>query len=117
MKIAISSMGPTLDADVAQQVDQGEYWLIVQPKSMKYELLTNPFSVLGGPAQMTLIAQILHNDNVRTILTGSCSPEVLKAFSVNGVSIVVNVTGSVRNAVERFKESYRSSVPSEISGR
>ena len=106
MKIAVISTGPTIDHYVGTGVNHSGYLLIIDPATMECEAMQNPIVALKGPASGTLLAQLLLQKGVDTILVKSCDSEARKLFEVAGdagIIICVGITGSVRKAVERFK--------------
>ena len=106
MKIAVISTGPTIDHCVGTGVNHSGYLLIIDPATMQYEALQNPVVTLKGPASGKLLAQLLLQKGVDSVLVKSCGTEARKVFEVvgdAGIPIFVGITGSVHKAVERFK--------------
>lgn len=110
MKIAVTSTGPTLEHYVGTRARRCGYLLIVDPDTMQYEVVQNPLVSLWGPAAGKLFAQLVLQNDVHTILAGSCGDNTLKALRDAGIKIFVGMTGSVRRAVEQFKRSYSAGV-------
>ena len=104
MKIAVPSMLPTLDACVGTQFHQSKYLLIVDSCTMEYEAMTNPLLLLSGPAAGKLFALQLLEENVATVLANSCNSSILESLVGVGIRVIVGKSGSVRRAVEQFKE-------------
>jgi predicted Fe-Mo cluster-binding NifX family protein len=50
MRIAISATSPTLDAEVAPRFGRCEYFIIIDPETMEFEVLENTSAVAGGGA-------------------------------------------------------------------
>ncbi len=102
MKIAVSSEGTTLYDLVAYSFGRCPYFIIVDPVSMEYEEITNPNSVsLGGGAGVQT-ASLLAEKGVSVILTGNCGPVALDVFGQQGIIIVKNIKGSVKQAVQDY---------------
>lgn len=106
MKIAVTSTGPALDDYVGTKFSCSEYLLIIDLDTMERTAMMNPAMVfmLNGLAAGELLAQQLSQRNVRTVLVGDCSSNILRCLSTGEVEIVVGVSGSVRDVVEEFKE-------------
>ena len=66
--------------------------------------MINPVLVLSGPAAGKLFAEELLRENVRIVLTSNYSSDILTYLANAGIQIIVGMSGSVRNAVEQFKE-------------
>jgi len=108
VKIAVASTGPTLEDYVGMWDGHYGYLLIIDPDTMRYEVLQNPLAALHGPAAGRAFAQLLLQGGVHTILVGNCGSDMLKILGGAGISILTGMTGSVRGTVEQFKDSYRS---------
>ena len=50
MKIAISAMGTTLDAEIDPRFGRCQYFIIVDPDTMEFEALDNSGAMAGGGA-------------------------------------------------------------------
>ncbi len=102
MKIAVTSMGPTLEDQVEARFGRCRYFLIVDADSLEFEAVENPNIALGGGAGIQS-AQLMADKGVSHVLTGNCGPNAFQVFGQAGVNVVVGVAGIARTAVERFK--------------
>lgn len=102
MRIAVTSTGPTLDSQVEPRFGRCAYFLVVDTESMAFEAVDNPNVALGGGAGIQS-AKLLADRGVTAVLTGNCGPNAFATFAQVGIPVYVGVTGSVRDAVERFK--------------
>ena len=105
MKVAITSTGLTLDDNVGTRPDRCSYWLFVEPATMKYEAIQNPIMSLSGPAAGNFLVQLFKENSVKFILAGGCGCNQLKELSKNGMRLLLGMTGSVRETIEKFKRS------------
>ena len=108
MKVAITSIGPTLDDQVEARFGRCPYFLVVDTDSMRSEAVKNPNLALGGGAGIQS-AQMMAEKGVSHVLTGNCGPNAFRVFGQAGVAVIVGVTGCAREAVERFKAGEFSS--------
>ena len=102
MKIAVTSMGPSLDDQVEARFGRCPYFLIIDPETMEFEALKNPNIAVGGGAGIQS-AQLMAERGVQIVLTGNCGPNAFQTFGAAGVQVIVGVSGPVRQAVEQFK--------------
>ncbi len=103
MKVAVSSNGKNLDAQLDPRFGRCVYFLVVNPDDMSFEAFENKSAALGGGAGIQA-AQFLASKGVQAIITGNCGPNAVQTFSATGIELVVGQTGTVREVVERFKE-------------
>lgn len=105
MKIAVISIGQTIDPCIITGTNHSEYLLIIDPATMHYEAMQNPIFALKGPTWGKLLARPLLHKKEDTISTKSCGMEAPKVFEEMGdigIQIFAGVAGLVRKAVERL---------------
>jgi predicted Fe-Mo cluster-binding NifX family protein/ferredoxin len=102
MKIAVTTMGPSLDEQVEARFGRTPYYLFVDTDTMEYEAVQNPNVAAGGGAGIQS-AQLMSDHGVRYVLTGNCGPNAFQVFSAAGIQVIVGVSGIARQAVEQFK--------------
>ncbi|RKY00269.1 MAG: dinitrogenase iron-molybdenum cofactor biosynthesis protein [Spirochaetes bacterium] len=101
MKVAITSNGRNLEAEVDQRFGRCRYFLIVDTDSLEYEVIDNSNQAGGGAG--IAAAQKVVNKNVDAVLTGNCGPNAYQVLSQAGIEVITGVSGKVRDAVERYK--------------
>ncbi|MHC4474847.1 MAG: NifB/NifX family molybdenum-iron cluster-binding protein [Planctomycetota bacterium] len=106
MKIAVTSTGPTLEHSVGAKANRCGYLLIVDPDTMRYEVVPNPVVALRGPVAGKLCVQMLLEEDVHAIVVGGCDAAMLSSTADAGISVFVGAAGSVRGAVQRFSGSF-----------
>jgi predicted Fe-Mo cluster-binding NifX family protein len=103
MKLCISATGPNLEASVDPRFGRCQYFLFVDSETMNYESVPNPAFTAGGGAGIQA-AQLTVNKGAEVILTGDIGPNAFQALQAAGLKIATGVTGSVREAIEKFKK-------------
>ncbi len=102
MKIAISAVEPDLDSDVDPRFGRSQYFILVEPHTMKFETFRNPN--LESPTGAGIgAAQLICDKGAGTVITGNIGPKAHQALSAAGVRILTGVSGKVRQAIQRFK--------------
>ena len=115
MKIAVSSSGQDLESLVDPRFGRSAYFLIVESETTQFEAVSNPnLSAMHGAGIQT--AQLMAGKGVKTVLTGNCGPNAFQTLSAAGIQVIVGVTGTVKDALERYKKgefqpSSQASVP------
>ncbi len=105
MKIAISADGPDTDSKIAARLGTAEYMLILDPETGEFEALPN----MGGPPQRAAgvrTVMLAVGKDVKTLLTGYCSPAIREQFRAGGIEIIAGLSGTVAEAVERYKKDH-----------
>jgi len=103
MKIAVSAIAPTLDAEVDPRFGRCQYFVIVDPQTMEFEALQNSSAMASGGAGIST-AQMVANKGVQVILTGNCGPNAYRTLSAAGLQVITGATGKIRNVVQAYKD-------------
>ena len=103
MKVAVSSNGENLDAQLDPRFGRCAYFLVVNPEDMSFEAFNNESAVQGGGAGIQA-AQFIASQGVETVITGNCGPNAVQTLSAAGIELFGGQTGTVREVVERFKD-------------
>ncbi len=101
MKLCISSTNNDLEASVAPRFGRCQYFLFIDAETMNFEAVGNPAFTAGGGAGVQA-AQLVVNKGADAVITGNVGPNAFQALQAGGVKIVTGVSGSVKEAVERF---------------
>lgn len=102
MKVAVSSNGDNLDAQLDPRFGRCQFFLVVNPADMSFEALINESAAQGGGAGIQA-AQFLASQGVASIITGNCGPNAVQTLSAAGIELFGGQAGTVREVVERLK--------------
>jgi predicted Fe-Mo cluster-binding NifX family protein len=103
MKVAVSSNGEDLNAQLDPRFGRCAYFLVVNPDDMSFEAFNNESAAQGGGAGIQA-AQFLASQRVEAVITGNCGPNAVQTLSAAGIELFGGQTGTVRKVVERFKK-------------
>jgi len=102
MKIAISAMGTTLDAEIDPRFGRCQYFIIVDPDTMKFEALENSGAMAGGGAGIST-AQTIAGKGIEAVLTGNCGPNAYQVLEAASIKVVTGVSGKVQDAIQNYQ--------------
>lgn len=100
-KIAITTKGPDLGADIDPNFGRASYLLIIDPKTMLIEALVNPHRDLSQGAGIQT-AQLVVQHGVGTLMTGECGPNALLVLNEAGVHIISRLQGRAQDALSEY---------------
>ena len=103
MKIAISSMGPNLNALAEPHFEYSRFFVVVDPESMKCEIFDNMSSMIADDAGI-LAAQLLINKGVEAVITGMIGPDETEVLGISGMQIYLCEKCNVYEALYKFKD-------------
>jgi len=102
MKVAVSTSGTDLLSQVDPRFGRCPYYIIVDTDTMAFEVVSNTANSSAHGAGIQA-ARLVASKGVRAVLTGNVGPNAYGALSASSIMVVSGVTGSVMDAVERFK--------------
>ena len=116
MKVCVSAVADSLDAQVDPRFGRCPYLVVVDSESMEFEAIPNTASGAMGGAGIQA-AQTVASRGVKVLITGNVGPNAFQALAAAGVKIVVGAFGTVRQVVEKHKrgELKETSAPT-VSG-
>jgi len=102
MKIAISAMGATVDAEIDPRFGRCQYFIIIDPDTMNFEAADNSSGMGSGGAGIST-AQLIAGKGVEAVLTGNCGPNAYQVLSTAGIKVITGVSGKVKDAIQSYK--------------
>ena len=103
MNICVTTVSNNLDALVDERFGRCPYFLIIDSETMKFRALPNEsfHSAHGAGIQA---AQNIANSRIEVLITGNVGPNAFGVLSASGIKVITGVSGSARQAVEKFKK-------------
>jgi predicted Fe-Mo cluster-binding NifX family protein len=102
MRVAVTAMGPSLDAVLDPRFGRCSHFVLVETDDMSFQTVVNVSASLGGGAGIQS-AQLMAQQGAKVVLTGNCGPNAHQTLTAAGIDVVVGCSGTVAAAVERFK--------------
>ena len=104
MKIAVSSYGKDLNSQIDPRFGRCAYFLIVNTDDMSFEAFENKGVSLSGGAGIQA-GQFVVSKGAEAVITGNCGPKAVQTLSAAGVELFTGHTGSVIEALEKYKST------------
>lgn len=102
MKVCVTASEKSLEAPLDPRFGRCRYFLIVDPETLKFEAIDNAAAgALHGAGIQA--AQTVADKGVDVVITGSVGPNAYQVLSAAGITVITGVTGTVREAIERYK--------------
>ncbi len=102
MKVAVTSLGKTMDSQVDPRFGRAAYFVIADTESMAFEAVENGNVDASGGAGISA-AKVVIDAGAQAVLTGNCGPNAERTLRAGNVSLYTGLDGTVAEAVERFK--------------
>jgi predicted Fe-Mo cluster-binding NifX family protein len=102
MKICVSASSGSLDANVDSRFGRCPYFVVVDSETLEFTVVSNDSTNAAHGAGIQA-AQTAANMGVKVVITGNVGPNAFNVLSATGIKIVTGASGSVRDAVEKYK--------------
>jgi len=102
MKICVSAVSDSLDAEVDPRFGRCPYFAIVDTETMAFESIPNTASSSMGGAGIQA-AQLVADRGAKVLITGNIGPNAFQALSAANIKVITGAFGSVREAIEKYK--------------
>ena len=102
MKICVSASSGSLDANVDSRFGRCPYFVVVDSETMEFTAVSNDSTYAAHGAGIQA-AQTVTNMGVKVVITGNVGPNAFNVLSATGIKIVTGASGSVKDAVEKYK--------------
>lgn len=103
VKIAITSLGETLDAKVDPRFGRAARFIVIDTETMDFNAVKNENVDAAGGAGINSAKVVIDADS-EAVLTGNCGPNAERTLRAAGVKLYTGVTGTVAEAVELFRK-------------
>ncbi|MCW3132952.1 MAG: DUF5320 family protein [Methanophagales archaeon] len=102
MKICVTATAGDLNAQVDPRFGRCQYFVFVDSDTMTFEAMPNEAIAAPGGAGIQA-AQTVVNKGVDVLISGNIGPNAFQVLSTAGVKIATGAYGTVKEAVEMYK--------------
>ncbi|MEJ2717023.1 MAG: NifB/NifX family molybdenum-iron cluster-binding protein [Deltaproteobacteria bacterium] len=102
MKIAVTSTGTELDADLDPRFGRAQYILILDSDGTVLEVIDNSVNRSAMRGAGIQAGKMIADRKVDVLLTGHCGPNAFRTLKAAGVKIGTEQGGTVREALARL---------------
>jgi len=102
MKLAVTSVGIDLNAQVDPRFGRAAYFVVVETETMAFEAIENSNVAAAGGAGINSAKAVI-DTGAQAVLTGNCGPNAERTLRAGNIKLYTGVKGTVAEAVEQFK--------------
>ena len=102
MKLCVSASSGSMEANVDSRFGRCPYFVIVDSETMEFTAISNDSGNAAHGAGIQA-AQTVVNMGVKVVITGNVGPNAFSVLSASGIKVVTGASGSVKDAVEKYK--------------
>lgn len=115
MKICVSASSDSLDANVDARFGRCPCFVVVDSETLDFTVVPNDSESAAHGAGIQA-AQTVANMGVEVVITGNVGPNAFNVLYATGIKIVTGVSGSIREAVEKYKNGQLKEVRNPTVG-
>ena len=101
MKIAVSSLGKTLEGSLDKRFGRAAYFLVVDTDTMMFSVIDNAAQANAGGAGIAA-AQLVIDSGVEAIITGQVGPNALEVINNTDIILYQGFPGTVYENIVAF---------------
>lgn len=103
MRVVVTSVGDTLDAEVSPVFGRCRYFVFVDTETMQYDALANPARDASGGAGIQAAQHVIQRDP-EAVVSGNVGPNAMQVLSAAELPVYVASGSTVRQAVEELRK-------------
>ena len=103
MKVAVSAQGPELDSAIDPRFGRAPYFIVVDTESGEVVVRDNTPNIEAAQGAGIQAARTVAQLGARALLTGHVGPKAFATLKAAGVDVFTGVSGTVSEAVQRYK--------------
>ena len=103
MKVAVSSVGDTLDSAVDPRFGRAAQFVLVDTDTGEHQLISNAQNLNAAQGAGVQAAETVSRHGAEYVMTGHCGPKAYRALNAAGIKVISGVEGTVAEAVDSLK--------------
>ena len=104
MKVCVSASSGSIEANLDSRFGRCPFFVIVNSETMEFNVVLNDSTNAAHGAGIQA-AQTVVNMGVGVVITGNVGPNAFKVLSASGIETFTVASGTVKEAVEKYKNS------------
>ena len=109
MKIAISAVERSVDAQVDPRFGRAQAFMVYDTEADSWEGLENSSQVDAPSGAGIQTGELLSRNGVNVVVTGHCGPNAFRTLSAAGIDLYLGASETVREALKAFQDGRLSS--------
>ncbi len=102
MKIAVTSKGQDLNAEVDPRFGRAAYIIILDTDTLAFEVIDNASNKEAFKGAGIQAAAGICDKGAKILLTGFCGPNAFKTLEAADIKVVNDAKGTIQNAIDQY---------------
>ena len=104
MKIAVTSLGATVESAIDERFGRAKYFIIHDTESDESHAIDNESNLNRQQGAGIQAAEVVVREGAGVVLTGHCGPKAFRTLKAAGIEIVTGCTGTVAATIDSYKQ-------------
>jgi len=104
MKIAVTSNGKDLSANVDPRFGRCNHFIVVDPETMEFNVLDNTQSLDLPQGAGIQAGKTIADAKADVLITGHCGPKAFMVLEQAGIDVVTGASGPIAEVIEQYKK-------------
>ena len=102
MKIAVTSKGQDLNAEVDPRFGRAAYIIIMDTDTQAFEVINNAANKEAFKGAGIKAAASICDKGAKILLTGFCGPNAFKTLEAADIKVANDAKGTIQNAIDQY---------------
>ncbi|MFO7748851.1 MAG: NifB/NifX family molybdenum-iron cluster-binding protein [Desulfobacteraceae bacterium] len=102
MKIAVTSTGTDLNAELDPRFGRTKNFIIVDTKTLDFEVKENSQNLNLPQGAGIQAGKTVAATGVEAVITGNCGPKAFSLLEAADIKVITGVNGTIKEAIEKF---------------
>ena len=117
MKIAVTSNGKDLSAQVDLRFGRCDHFIIIDSDTNAFDVLDNKQSLDLPQGAGIQAGKTIANARADVLITGNCGPKAFMVLERAGIQVVTGANGTITEVVQKYKEGeFQSAKSANVDG-
>lgn len=104
MKIALTAREKNIDTAMDPRFGRAPFFVVYDTEWGSYSFIDNEQNLNAAQGAGVQAAQNVVKTGADVLITGSCGPKAFRVLQTSGIDIVVGVSGSIKEVIERYNK-------------
>lgn len=103
MKVAVTSKGVSLEAEIDLRFGRAEQFIIFDTETEKFQVVSNSQNLNAAKGAGIQAAETLSRMDVDCLISGHCGPNAYKTLDAAGITIYTGASGTVSDMLKALE--------------
>jgi len=104
MKVAVTTVGENLEAQVDPRFGRAAKFILYDTESKEFRVVDNNAGVTASHGAGVTAGQAVAEAGAEAVITGNCGPRAFQVLTAAGIKVYIGASGTVAEALRQFEQ-------------